>query len=183
MVTPGVDGHPVWTGNVEPGAASQDFSVILRDRNEKGEATFSALLHKGDPGFDGFQTRKSADRMMNRLEHRQMVQEHVTNPESNLTGNMVRREVDFIEGKGRAEKFAKSAATTIADLRRPIRKELRDMNDSDLAAWIDQADQAGSRQRDVDEGRKEQASRAQRKASVTPPPTHTRLRDFVSTRT
>jgi hypothetical protein len=180
MVTPGVDGHPVWTGNVEHQGGSQDYAVIMHDRNEKGEATFSALLHKGDPGFDGFQSRKSADRMMNRLERRQKVQENVTNPASNLSGNTLRQQVDFIEGKGRAEKFAKAATTTIADLRRPVRKELRDMNDSDLAAWIDRADQEGNRQRDVDEGRKEQAKRAQMKASVTPPPTQARFNDFVT---
>ncbi|SFV13857.1 hypothetical protein [Pseudoduganella namucuonensis] len=172
MMAPGAEGYPVWTGDVDHGQESQNHTVILRDRNEKGEETFSAVLHKGELQFDVIQSRKSADQMINQLENRTKVREHITNPENRLTGTAIREGVDFVEGKGRMEKFGKLASATLADYRNPIRKVVREMSDYELSQWIGRIESIGGRDGDVKEGRKEQEKRKLMKAKLggSPPP-------------
>ncbi|MTV41075.1 hypothetical protein [Duganella radicis] len=164
LVTPGVEGHPVWTGDLAVG--NGQAGVILRDRNERGEEVFSALVHKGELKFDEIQTRKSADKMMNRLAHRNEVRAHLTDPQNDVAGSDLRKGSDFVAGKGRAQKFEKLASATLADYRNPIRRELREMTDSALVSWIVQTSDIAGRERDVEEGRKELEKRKQMKAAL-----------------
>ena len=130
MIAPGDDGAPVWTGDVGAPEQGRGRSVaIMRSKNDQGEDTFAAVVHRKHPSArDIPEHLKKLDEA--RRTRAAIVGDSPQGQDFDLTGTQLREMMNSLGTKQRGP--MKNMAATLADGKRPVRKELRNLTDTEL---------------------------------------------------
>lgn len=147
LVTPGKDGHPVWTGDLNASKSENGSSVvILRGRNDKDEETFAALAHKGEIIFDEVTPRENVDMQLYRLDEVERANEQFFEKENQaggITGTKL-REIMKDAGERKTGKMEK-LTEKLADIRQPLHRTVRSLNDTELKSQVQHGYEKGKK--------------------------------------